>query len=181
MRKLENSELGRLEADAFRQVKKVPICVVLDNVRSSHNTGSLFRTGDALLIEKLYLCGITATPPDKEIRKTALGAEHTVEWEYAASTEEVAIRLKKEGYLVIAIEQVENSISLTDYLPPEGAKLALIFGNEVKGVQQEVVDLCDFALEIPQYGTKHSFNVSVSAGIVLWDLFNKIGHQRVGE
>ncbi len=152
----------------------MPLVVVLDNVRSCHNIGSVFRTSDALLVEKIYLCGITSTPPDKEIRKTALGAENSVAWEYLTSTLEIVSRLKEEGYVIVAIEQVEKSISLENYVPPENIKLALVFGNEVKGVQQEVVDVCDFALEIPQYGTKHSFNISVSVGIVLLDLFSKL-------
>lgn len=174
MRKLENSELARPSAEEFRSLSKIPLVVVLDNIRSCHNIGSVFRTSDALLIEKIYLCGITSTPPDKEIRKTALGAENSVTWEYNSSTLEVVTSLKSSGYKVIAIEQVENSTSLSDYFPGKSEKLALVFGNEVKGVQQEVVDQCDFALEIPQFGTKHSFNISVSAGIVLWDLFNKL-------
>ncbi|MEI7830336.1 MAG: RNA methyltransferase [Prolixibacteraceae bacterium] len=174
MRKLENSELSRPNSEEFKQLAKIPIVVVLDNIRSSHNVGSVFRTSDALLIEKIYLCGITSVPPDKEIRKTALGAENTVLWEYNPSTLEVISTLKSQGYTVVAIEQVERSIALPDYHPPIGSKLALIFGNEVKGVQQEAVDLCDLTLEIPQYGTKHSFNISVSVGIVLWDLFNKM-------
>jgi tRNA G18 (ribose-2'-O)-methylase SpoU len=174
MRKLENSELSRPSAEEFKNISKLPLTVVLDNIRSCHNIGSVFRTSDALLIEKIYLCGISSTPPDKEIRKTALGAENTVPWKYHASTLEVVTGLKEKGYTVIAIEQVEKSISLSDYLPVENSKLALVFGNEVKGVQQEVIDRCDLAIEIPQYGTKHSFNISVSVGIVLWDLFNKI-------
>lgn len=174
MRKLENSELARPSADEFKKLAKLPVTVVLDNIRSCHNIGSVFRTSDALLIEKIFLCGICSTPPDKEIRKTALGAENTVPWEYHASTLEVADRLKNEGYTLVAIEQVEKSISLSEYFPPKNSKLALVFGNEVKGVQQEVVDHCDLAIEIPQFGTKHSFNISVSAGIVLWDLFNKL-------
>ena len=174
MRKLDNNELSRPSVEEFQSLAKIPLVVVLDNIRSCHNIGSVFRTSDALLVEKIYLCGISATPPDKEIRKTALGAENTVEWEYSASTLDVISFLKEKGYTIIAIEQVEKSISLTEYLPPENIKLALIFGNEVKGVQQEVVDHCDIAIEIPQFGTKHSFNISVSVGIVLWDLFNKI-------
>ncbi len=174
MRKLENNELLRPSAGEYPDLVKMPVAVVLDNIRSSHNVGSVFRTSEALLVGKIYLCGITSTPPDKEIRKTALGAENTVQWEYHASALEVVASLKEKGYTVIAIEQVEKSISLADYLPRINAKLALVFGNEVKGVQQEVVDQCDLAIEIPQFGTKHSFNISVSAGIVLWDLFNKI-------
>ncbi len=152
----------------------MPFVVVLDNVRSCNNVGSIFRTSDALLVDKIYLCGITATPPDKEIHKTALGAENTVDWEYVSTTEEAVDRLKQIGYLIFAIEQVEGSIPLNDFLPSALEKMALIFGNEVKGVQQEVVDLCDMTIEIPQFGTKHSFNIAVSAGIVLWDLFNKL-------
>ncbi len=174
MRKLENSELARASAEDFKRLAKVPVMVVLDNIRSCHNIGSVFRTSDALLIEKIFLCGISSTPPDKEIRKTALGAENTVAWEYHPDTLEAISTLKAQGYTVIAVEQVEKSISLADYHPSANAKLALVFGNEVKGVQQEVVDRCDLAIEIPQYGTKHSFNISVSVGIVLWDLFNKI-------
>lgn len=174
MRKLENNELMRPSPEEFHHLDKMPVVVILDNIRSCHNTGSVFRTADALLVEKIYLCGITSTPPDKEIRKTALGAENTVPWEYCPSTLDIVKQLKENGYTVIAVEQVERSISLPDYRPPEGSCLALVFGNEVKGVQQEVVDHCDFALEIPQFGTKHSFNISVSAGIVLWELFNKL-------
>jgi len=174
MRKLENSELARPSAEEFIQLAKVPIVVVLDNIRSSHNIGSVFRTSDALLIEKIFLCGISSTPPDKEIRKTALGAENTVAWEYYSDTLEAVSTLKAQGYTLIAVEQVEKSINLSEYHPSINCKLALVFGNEVKGVQQEVVDHCDLAIEIPQYGTKHSFNISVSVGIVLWDLFNKI-------
>ena len=174
MRKLENSELKRPGAEQYQKTVKMPVTVVLDNIRSCHNIGSVFRTSDALLVEKIYLCGISSTPPDKEIRKTALGAENTVPWEYLASTLEAVEVLKAKGYTLIAVEQVENSISLKEYSPPENTRLALVFGNEVKGVQQEVVNKCDLTVEIPQYGTKHSFNISVSVGIVLWDLFNKI-------
>jgi 23S rRNA (guanosine2251-2'-O)-methyltransferase len=174
MRKLENSELERLSADDFKSAEKIPVVVVLDNIRSCHNVGSVFRTSDALLVEKIYLCGITATPPDKEIRKTALGAENTVEWDYFTSTVDVVEQLHSNGYTLVAVEQVERSINLNDFFPQANEKIALVFGNEVKGVQQEVVNKCDKTVEIPQYGTKHSFNVSVSAGIVLWDLFNKI-------
>ena len=176
MRKLNNEELTRLTVDDFKLAGKVPIVVVLDNIRSCNNVGSVFRTSDALLIRKICLCGITATPPDKEIHKTALGAEHTVDWEYFKTTEEAVELLRSEGYTIIAIEQVEGSISLDEYLPAADEKLALIFGNEVKGVQQEVVNMCDKTIEIPQFGTKHSFNIAVSAGIVLWDLFNKLKH-----
>ncbi|MEI6141785.1 MAG: RNA methyltransferase [Mariniphaga sp.] len=178
MRKLNNEELPRLSIDEFKVAGKIPVVVVLDHVRSCNNVGSIFRTSDALLIEKICLCGITATPPDKEIHKTALGAENTVDWEYFKTTEEIVEILRNKGYTIIAIEQVEGSIELQDYVPSPNEKLALIFGNEVKGVQQDVVNLCDKTIEIPQFGTKHSFNISVSAGIVLWEIFKKV--RRVG-
>lgn len=174
MRKLRNSELNRLTIEEFKNEKKQPIVVVLDNIRSCNNIGSVFRTSDALLIEKIYLCGITATPPNREIHKTALDAEKSVDWQYFEKTEDAVTELKNKGYHVFAIEQAENSISLPDFYPEREQKIAVIFGNEVKGVQQKVVDLCHGCIEIPQFGTKHSFNVSVSAGIVLWDLFQKI-------
>jgi 23S rRNA (guanosine2251-2'-O)-methyltransferase len=174
MRKLKINELNRISEEAYKTTPKMPVVVVLDNIRSCNNTGSVFRTCDALLIEKIYLCGITATPPNKEIHKTALDAEKTVEWEYCEKTEDAVKRLKNEGYRVYAVEQVENSISLPDFQPEANNKIVFIFGNEVKGVQQKVLTMCDAAVEIPQYGTKHSFNVSVSAGIVLWDAFKKI-------
>ncbi len=174
MRKLKNTELDRLSVDEYKETDKTPITVVLDNVRSCNNIGSVFRTSDALLIEKVILCGITATPPNKDIHKTALDAEKSVPWEYFEETELAVAQLKENGYRVFAVEQVENSISLPDFTPEKNQKLALVFGNEVKGVQQSVVNCCDGAIEIPQYGTKHSFNISVSAGIVLWDLVYKL-------
>ncbi len=174
MRKLRNKELNRLTVDEYKSTDKTPLVVVLDNIRSCNNIGSVFRTSDALLIEKIYLCGITATPPNNEIRKTALDAEKSVDWEYFENTEDVVAKLQKEGFKVYAIEQVEESISLPDYKPGTGEKPALVFGNEVKGVKQTVVDICDGSIEIPQFGTKHSFNISVSAGIVLWDIFQKV-------
>jgi tRNA G18 (ribose-2'-O)-methylase SpoU len=174
MRKLANEELNRLNVEEFKAAEKIPVVVVLDNIRSSNNIGSVFRTSDAFLIEKIYLCGICSTPPDKEIHKTALGAEQSMEWEYCKTTQEAVEILKGKDYTLIAIEQVEGSISLADYKPASGEKIALIFGNEVKGVQQEVVYLCDKTIEIPQLGTKHSLNIAVSAGIVLWEVFNKI-------
>ncbi|MFW6290219.1 MAG: RNA methyltransferase [Mariniphaga sp.] len=174
MRKLKINELDRLSADEYKTAVKTPIAVVLDNIRSCNNTGSVFRTADALLLEKIYLCGITATPPNKEIHKTALDAEKSVDWEYFEKTEDAIKILQEKGYLVYAVEQVENSTSLPDFHPAENVKLAFVFGNEVKGVQQKVINVCDGAVEIPQYGTKHSFNVSVSAGIVLWDVFQKL-------
>ncbi|WP_372950232.1 RNA methyltransferase [Mariniphaga sp.] len=174
MRKLKINELNRLSAEEYKKQAKTPLVVVLDNIRSCNNIGSVFRTSDALLVEKIYLCGITATPPNKEIHKTALDAEKSVDWEYFEKTEDAVIKLQQQGYKVYAVEQVENSISLPDFQPRKNEKPALVFGNEVKGVQQKVVNLCDSAIEIPQYGTKHSFNVSVSAGIVLWDVFQKM-------
>ena len=178
MRKLKNPELNRLTAEEYKTISKTPVVVVLDNIRSCNNIGSVFRTSDALLIEKVYLCGITATPPNAEIHKTALDAEKSVVWEYFQKTEDAVIELQTQGYKVYAIEQVENSISLPDYLPADGEKVAVVFGNEVKGVQQKVVNICNGSIEIPQFGTKHSFNVSVSAGIVLWDIFRKIQIQK---
>jgi len=174
MRKLKNSELDRLSVDEYKEIEKTPITVVLDNIRSCNNIGSVFRTSDALLIENIILCGITATPPNKDIHKTALDAEKSVSWEYFEDTESAIQQLKENGYRVYAVEQVENSISLPNFTPEKDQKLALVFGNEVKGVQQSVVDICHGAIEIPQYGTKHSFNISVSAGIVLWDLVYKL-------
>ena len=174
MRKLKNIELNRLSVEEYKQTEKIPLVVVLDNIRSCNNIGSVFRTSDALLVEKIYLCGITATPPNNEIRKTALDAEKSVSWEYFKDTEDVVSQLQKDGFKVYAIEQVENSIMLPDFKPTPNEKVALVFGNEVKGVKQSVVDLCNGTIEIPQYGTKHSFNISVSAGIVLWDIFQKM-------
>jgi len=174
MRKLKNSELDRLSVDEYKEVEKTPVTVVLDNIRSCNNIGSVFRTSDALLIEKVILCGITAIPPNKDIHKTALDAEKSVPWKYFEETETAVLKLKEDGYKVFAVEQVLNSILLPDFTPEKGQKLALVFGNEVKGVKQSVVDICDGAIEIPQYGTKHSFNISVSAGIVLWDVVYKL-------
>lgn len=173
MRKLKNSELERISVENFKTLKKTPIVVVLDNVRSALNVGSCFRTSDAFRIEKIYLCGITAVPPNKEIRKSALGATDSVDWEYQESTKYVVLNLKKKGYLTIAIEQVNESIMLNDFSETNNP-IALVFGNEVNGVQQSVIDVCDNCIEIPQIGTKHSLNISVSVGVVLWDLFNKI-------
>ncbi len=174
MRKLRNSELNRLSVEEFKKAGKIPLVVVLDNIRSCNNIGSVFRTSDALLVEKIYLCGITATPPNKEIHKTALDAEKSVDWKYFEKTEEAVSELKECGYAIYAIEQVENSIMLPDFAPGINEKIAVVFGNEVKGVQQKIVNVCNGSIEIPQYGTKHSFNISVSVGIVLWDLFQKL-------
>ncbi len=171
MRKLKITELNRISTEEFKEVEKTPLIVVLDNIRSLNNIGSVFRTSDAFLVEKIYLCGITATPPNQEIHKTALGAEHTVEWEYFKETTDAVNELKNNGYTVYAIEQAENSIMLDKLKTDSSKKYAVILGNEVKGVQQEAINLCDGCIEIPQYGTKHSLNVSVTAGIVIWDFF----------
>ena len=173
MRKLKNSELGRISVENFKTSKKTPIVVVLDNVRSALNVGSVFRTSDAFRVEKIYLCGITATPPNKEIRKSALGATESVKWEKVEDTESTIKKLKSEGYHICAIEQTENSTMLDNFIPPE-KPIAVVFGHEVNGVQQSVVDLCNQSIEIPQIGTKHSLNISVSVGIVIWDLYKKI-------
>lgn len=173
-RKLLNEELNRLSAEEYKNARKLPIVVVLDNVRSLNNIGSVFRTSDAFRLEKIYLCGITATPPHREIHKTALGAEESVAWEYFEETTEIIHQLKEEGFIIVSVEQTENSLSLEDYTISRERKYAFIFGNEVKGVQQEVVDLSDQCLEIPQFGTKHSFNISVSAGIVLWEVIHPL-------
>lgn len=174
MRKLENSELERKSIDAFKESEKTPLILVLDDIRSLHNIGSVFRTADAFLIEKIYLCGITATPPNKEIHKTALGATETVAWEHHENVLEVIENLKKENVTTLAIEQVESAIFLQNFTVEKNQKYALVFGNEVFGVSQEAVSLCDGCIEIPQLGTKHSLNISVSAGIVVWDLFQKL-------
>ena len=174
MRKIENSELERKSIEEFKQAEKTPIIIVLDDIRSLHNIGSVFRTSDAFLIEKIYLCGITATPPNKEINKTALGATDTVTWEYQKDVLQVISDLKSENVKVYAIEQVENAIFLDNFKTEVDKKYALVFGNEVFGVNQEAVKLCDGAIEIPQLGTKHSLNISVSTGIVIWDLFCKL-------
>ena len=174
MRKLENSELDRKSVTDFKLANKTPIVIILDDIRSLHNIGSVFRTSDAFLIEKIYLCGITASPPNKEIHKTALGATDTVAWEYAKDVLEVITKLKAENTTVYAIEQVENAVFLDNFQPIKETKYALVFGNEVYGVSQEAIKMCDGCIEIPQLGTKHSLNISVSAGIVVWDLFQKM-------
>ncbi len=169
MRKLRNKELNRLSIEEFKNVKKTPIIVVLDNVRSLNNVGSVFRTSDALCLQEIYLCGITPTPPNNDIHKTALGAEDSMEWSYYENTQEAISDLQNKGFKVYSVEQADQSLSLTDFKPEVNSPVALVFGNEVKGVQQSVVDICDGCIEIPQFGTKHSFNISVSAGIVLWE------------
>jgi len=174
MKKLKNSELQRLNIEEFKTAKKIPIIVILDNIRSLNNIGSVFRTSDAFIIEKIMLCGITAKPPHKDIQKTALGATESVNWEYFENTKDAINILKKLGFTIISVEQTEEATELQNFIVEKDKKYAVIFGNEVKGVQQEVVNLSDYCIEIPQFGTKHSFNISVSAGIVLWELFKKI-------
>lgn len=171
MKKITNEQLGRPTPEEFAAMKKMPVAVVLDNVRSMNNVGSFFRTCDAFAAEKLALCGITGTPPAKEIHKTALGAENTVPWEYFSDTLQAVVSLRAEGYLPIAIEQAEGAVMLDAFKPLPGQKYALVFGNEVDGVSQSIVDVCDDAIEIPQAGTKHSLNVAVSGGAVLWQFF----------
>lgn len=173
-RKLLNSELSRITPQEYSEKKKIPVIVVLDNVRSQHNIGSAFRTSDAFCVSQIFLCGICASPPSAEIHKSALGAENVVPWTYFKETLEAVKSLKDEGYFIVSIEQTENSTSLFDLKLAENKKIALIFGNEVKGVDQEVVNMSDMAVEIPQFGTKHSLNVSVSIGIVLWELARNI-------
>jgi 23S rRNA (guanosine2251-2'-O)-methyltransferase len=174
MKKLSMDELNRLSVEEFKNIKKTSIIVVLDNVRSLHNVGSFFRTADAFQIEKIYLCGITGTPPNREIHKTALGATESIEWEHAASALDFLPALKKEGYTILSIEQTDTSIALQDFAISKEGKYVLIFGNEVYGVSESVIHASDNALEIPQFGTKHSFNVSVTGGIVLWEFFKRI-------
>ena len=174
MRKLKNNELGRISIDEFKSITKTPLIIVLDNIRSLNNIGSVFRTSDAFLIEKIYLCGISATPPNKDIHKTALGASESVDWEYAEETLEIVQQLQTENVQVLAIEQAENSTKLDDFFPKKNQKYAVVMGNEVKGVQQKVVNAADLCVEIPQLGTKHSLNISVTTGVVIWDLFTKM-------
>lgn len=169
------TEMGRISGDDFRNAEKLPLVVVLDNVRSLHNVGSVFRTSDAFRVQRILLCGITATPPNAEIHKTALGAEDVVEWQYFESTDEAVAALRKGGYRIFAVEQCEGSIALQNFEASPQECYAVILGNEVKGVQQTVVDASDAAIEIPQFGTKHSLNVSVTAGMVIWEFAKKLG------
>ena len=173
-RKLKITELNRISAEEFKKADKLPLVVILDNVRSLHNIGSVFRTSDAFRVECIYLCGITATPPHPEMHKTALGAEFTVDWKYVNNAVEAVDNLRQEGYVVFSVEQAENSIMLENKQLEQGRSYAVVLGDEVKGVQQEVIDHSDGWIEIPQYGTKHSLNVSVTAGIVIWDLFKQL-------
>lgn len=174
MQKLKLDDLNRVSVEAFKEQEKLPVVVVLDNVRSMHNVGSVFRTGDGFSIEKLYLCGITARPPHREIEKTALGATESVDWVHVEDTLDAISNLRKEGYQIIAIEQAKGSTMLNTFQPAQDAKYALIFGNEVNGVSDDVMVQIDGCIEIPQFGTKHSFNIVISAGIVLWDFFAKL-------
>ncbi len=174
MRKLKNSELNRKNVDEFKKSEKTPLIVILDNIRSLNNIGSVFRTSDAFLLEKIYLCGITATPPNADIHKTALGATDSVDWEYAENTLDVVEKLKAEGVEIVSIEQAENAVMLDKFEVDKNKKYAIIFGNEVKGVEQDVVSASDIVVEIPQFGTKHSLNISVSAGVVIWEMFKQL-------
>ena len=173
-RKLKNHELNRINVEDFKKASKIPIIVVLDNIRSLNNIGSVFRTADAFMIEAIYLCGITAKPPHKDIHKTALGATDSVDWQYFETTKEAVENLKKNNVNIVSIEQVEDAIPLHKFEVKSEQKYALVFGNEVKGVQQDIVNQSDYCIEIPQFGTKHSLNISVSTGVVLWEFVNKM-------
>lgn len=177
MKKLKNSELDRISIEEFKKSKKIPITILLENIRSAHNIGSVFRTADSFLINEIILCGISAQPPNKDIRKTALGSSESVEWKYEKNIEVAIQKLKDEGNKIISVEQTTNSISLENFKPSNNSKYAIIFGNEVNGIEQRTIDLSDMAIEIPQYGTKHSLNISVAAGIIIWNIFSKINHQ----
>jgi len=174
MRKLRNKELNRLSIEEFKIIKKTPIIVILDNIRSLNNVGSVFRTSDALCLQEIFLCGITPTPPHNDIHKTALGAEESVDWSYHNDSATAVKTLQQKDYKVYCVEQTEGSISLIDFKPSSNEPIALVFGNEVKGVQQKTIDISDGCIEIPQFGTKHSLNISVSAGIVLWEASKNI-------
>ncbi|MBL4888358.1 MAG: RNA methyltransferase [Flavobacteriaceae bacterium] len=173
-RKLKNSELHRISEDEFKAIQKTPLIIILDNIRSLNNIGSVFRTADAFLIQKIYLCGITACPPHKDIHKTALGATKTIDWEYAENTLKLVESLKEKNVKLLSIEQAESTIPLQEISLEPDTTYALIFGNEIKGVSQEVVNASDAVIEIPQFGTKHSLNISVSAAVVIWELFSKL-------
>ncbi len=178
MQKLKAQEMNRLTAEEYAQVQKIPLVVVLDNIRSMHNIGAVFRTADAFRISKIYLCGICCCPPDSEIHKTALGAEMTVEWQYFKNTQDAITALHHEGYLIYAVEQVKGSVDLDQIDIEADKRYAIVMGHEVFGVQQEVVDMCDRCIEIPQFGTKHSLNVSVAAGIVMYELTKRINERQ---
>ncbi|MFA6368116.1 MAG: RNA methyltransferase [Bacteroidales bacterium] len=172
--KLSLKELNRISVEEFKEAEKLPLVIVLDNVRSMNNVGSVFRTSDAFVVEKIYLCGITPKPPHREINKTALGATETVQWEYTSTTQEAISDLKQKGYKIYSIEQATNSVKLNEFVHVKNSKIAIVMGNEVDGVDQEIINLSDSVIEIPQYGTKHSLNISVTTGIVVWHLFNCI-------
>lgn len=174
MKKLKLEELGRISVDEFKESEKIPVCILLDNIRSLHNVGSAFRTADAFRVEKIYLTGITGTPPHREIQKTALGATESVDWEFVESPAAAMADLKSKGYKIVIVEQTTDSIPLQTFYGEPGVKYCLVFGNEVHGVSEEAIALGDLALEIPQLGTKHSLNISVCLGIVLWDVFRKL-------
>ena len=176
MKKLKNSELNRISIEEYKKSKKIPITILLENIRSAHNIGSVFRTADSFLVNEIILCGISAQPPNKDIRKTALGSSESVEWKYEKNIDVAIQKLKDEGNKIISIEQTTNSISLENFKPSNNGKYAIIFGNEVNGIEQRTIDLSDMAIEIPQYGTKHSLNISVAAGIIIWGIFSKINH-----
>jgi tRNA G18 (ribose-2'-O)-methylase SpoU len=171
MGKIKNEELNRLSIDEYKTSKKVPVVIVLDNIRSLNNIGSVFRTADCFRLNEIHLCGITATPPHREIQKTALGATVSVDWKYFENTKDSINELRETGFKIYSVEQVENSISLENFIPDPKSKYALVFGNEINGVSEEVIELSDASIEIPQYGTKHSFNISVSVGIVMWQIY----------
>ena len=173
-KKLKLAELSRISLEEFKEADKTPLILVLDNIRSLNNIGSVFRTADAFRVEKIYLCGITAQPPHRDIQKTALGATESVVWEYEEDTTDLILRLNEDGVETFAIEQSKNSVFLDEFSPKKGVKIALVMGNEVNGVQQEVIDACKGVIEVPQIGTKHSLNISVCTGIVVWDIFSKI-------
>ncbi len=176
MRKLKNIELNRKTVSEFKSSKKTPLIIILDNIRSMNNIGSVFRTADAFIVEKIFLCGISAIPPNKDIQKTALGSTESVDWEYSESTYDLICNLMEKKIKIIAVEQTEDSISLEKFIPEKNQTYALVFGNEVKGVSQEVISLINKTIEIPQFGTKHSLNISVSAGILIWDFYSKISN-----
>lgn len=175
MRKLKNEELGRISVEEFKEAKKSNVCIILDDVRSLNNVGSVFRTSDAFMIEKVWLCGITGKPPHRDIQKTALGATESVEWEHRREILPLIDELRSNGYVIISVEQADKSVSLKDFEPLEKSKYAFVFGNEVFGVKDEVIKKSDVVLEIPQQGTKHSLNISVSVGVVIWDFVSKLG------